>query len=121
MASKKNIDKKTFEKLCGLQCTMLEICSFFDITDKTLNSWCRKTYKKPFSEVFKQKRGTGLISLRRAQWQLAEKNSSMAIFLGKNYLGQSDTPQVENVTVIGDGLIKALDKTTKEVWKDEEE
>ena len=24
------------------------------------------------------------------QWKLAQKNASMAIFLGKNYLGQSD-------------------------------
>jgi hypothetical protein len=121
MAKKNNIDKKAFEKLCGLQCTLLEICSFFDVTDKTLNTWCRKTYKMTFSEIFKLKRGKGLISLRRAQFQLAEKNASMAIFLGKNYLGQTDTPPVENnVNIIGDGLIKALKETTNEVWKDGE-
>ena len=46
-----------------------------------------------FSEVFKQKRGVGKISLRRHQWRLAEKNANMAIWLGKQYLGQSDTPE----------------------------
>ena len=86
----KDIKKEEFEKLCGLQCTKEEICSFFDVTDKTLESWCRRTYKIGFSEVFKQKRGKGKIALRRAQWRLAEKNANMAIFLGKNYLGQSD-------------------------------
>ena len=84
------IDKKQFENLCGLQCTLLEICDFFDVEDDTLNSWCKKTYGTTFSEVFKQKRGKGQISLRRMQWKLAEKNAAMAIFLGKQYLGQKD-------------------------------
>lgn len=84
------IDKKQFENLCGLQCTLLEICDFFDVEDDTLNSWCKKIYGTTFSEVFKIKRGKGQISLRRTQWKLAEKNASMAIFLGKQYLGQTD-------------------------------
>ena len=84
------IDKKQFENLCGLQCTLLEICDFFDVEDDTLNSWCKKTYGTTFSEVFKRKRGKGQISLRRMQWKLAEKNPTMAIFLGKQYLGQKD-------------------------------
>lgn len=33
--------------------------------------------------------------MRRMQWHLAEKSAPMAIFLGKNYLGQSDTAQEE--------------------------
>ncbi len=84
------IDKKLFENLCGLQCTLSEMCDAFDVTDKTLNEWCRTTYGSTFSEVFKVKRGKGLISLRRMQWKHAEKNASMAIFLGKQYLGQKD-------------------------------
>ncbi len=87
---RKEIDKDQFEKLCGLQCTQAEICSFFDVTDKTLTGWCKRTYKLSFSDVYEQKREYGKISLRRAQWRLAEKNAAMAIFLGKNYLGQSD-------------------------------
>ena len=90
------IDKKQFENLCGLQCTLLEICDFFDVEDDTLNSWCKKTYGTTFSEVFKLKRGKGQISLRRMQWKLAEKNASMAIFLGKQYLGQKDVIINEN-------------------------
>lgn len=90
------IDKKVFENLCGLQCTLLEICDAFDVDDKTLNEWCKKNYGTTFSEVFKTKRGKGQISLRRMQWKLAEKNASMAIFLGKQYLGQKDVIVNEN-------------------------
>jgi len=89
----KEIDQKNFEQLCGLQCTKEEICGFFEITDKTLESWCKRTYKAGFSEVFRQKRGRGKISLRRAQWRLAEKNANMAIWLGKQYLSQKDQPE----------------------------
>ena len=84
------IDKKVFENLCGIQCTLAEICDAFDVEDDTLNSWCKKTYGTTFSEVFKVKRGKGQISLRRMQWKLAEKNPTMAIWLGKQYLGQRD-------------------------------
>lgn len=87
---RKEIDRKQFESLCALQCTKDEICGFFDLTDKTLESWCRRTYGNGFSDVFREKRGLGKISLRRSQWRLAEKNASMAIWLGKQYLGQKD-------------------------------
>lgn len=92
---KKEIDKTAFEKLCGLHCTKSEICAFFDVTDKTLDKWCRRTYKENFSVVFKQKQDYGKISLRRSQWRMAETNPTMAIWLGKNLLGQSDHPVQE--------------------------
>ncbi len=91
------IKQEDFEKLCTLQCTKLEMCGFFDVTDKTLEDWCRKTYRMGFSDVFRQKRSKGLISLRRTQFQHAEKNASMAIFLGKQYLGQKDQPDAIEV------------------------
>lgn len=106
----KEIDQKNFESLCGLQCTLEEICAFFGVTDKTLDGWCKRTYKASFSEVFKQKRGTGKISLRRAQFRLAEKNANMAIWLGKNYLGQSDDSRTgrDGPNVEDDPITKSL-------------
>lgn len=87
------IDKDQFEELCKMQCTELEICSWFGCSDETLNKWCKKTYKKTFRDTFAEKREGGKISLRRSQWNLAQTNPSMAIFLGKNYLGQCDDPR----------------------------
>lgn len=91
----KEIDKSQFEKLCGLQCTAEEICDWFEVSDKTLYKWCKKNYGDNFSVVFRQKRSKGKISLRRSQFRLAENNANMAIFLGKNYLGQTDKPEIE--------------------------
>lgn len=111
------LDIKQFENLCGLQCTKEEICAFFEITDKTLDRWCNDTYEAGFSDVFRQKRGKGKIALRRAQFRLAEKNANMAIWLGKQFLAQSDQGmKAENVeTQADDPITKAL----KEEYKDE--
>ena len=112
----KEIDKKQFENLCGLQCTKEEICGWFDVTDKTLENWCKRTYKAGFSEVFRQKRGLGKISLRRHQWRLAEKNANMAILLGKQYLDQKDQPEIDvAVTVNEDALSKSLREMAEEL------
>jgi hypothetical protein len=117
----KEIDAKQFEKLCGLQCTKLEICGWFDITDKTLESWCKRTYGKGFSETFEEKRAAGKISLRRAQYELALKgNATMLIWLGRNYLGQSEDVTVKaNVALDDDGLSKSLKELGKELESDE--
>ena len=96
---KKQIDKEQFENLCGLQCTKEEICAWFGVTEKTLNAWCKRTYNEGFSLIFSQKRGKGKISLRRYQFQLAKKNANMAIWLGKQYLGQKDQEVQEYAAV----------------------
>ena len=118
---RKEIDQKQFENLCGLQCTLEEICGWFGVTDKTLNSWCKRTYSESFSEVFRQKRSTGKISLRRSQWKLAEKNANMAIWLGKQYLGQKDIVEVgvEKDNVQDDALSESLRELAKGLTSDD--
>lgn len=85
------IDREDFEKLCGLQCTLAEIADFFSCSEDTVERWCKRTYKENFADIYKKRSGKGKISLRRAQFRLAEKNASMAIWLGKQYLGQRDS------------------------------
>ena len=88
-----------FEKLCGLQCTKEEICDWFMIADKTLDRWVKQIYKQSFYEVFRQKRNRGASTLRRYQFQLARKNATMAIWLGKQYLNQRETPETDGATL----------------------
>ena len=91
---RKEIDRGDFEKLCGLQCTKEEIAGWFNCSEDTLERWCNREYKESFAVVFAKKKGVGKISLRRAQFQLAQKSAAMAIFLGKNYLGQTDRQEI---------------------------
>ena len=55
--------------------------------------------------------------LRRSQFKLAEKNAAMAIFLGKQYLGQKDIPDVSLSDVPDDGFAEAIKGTAQEDWK----
>lgn len=92
---KKLIDKTQFEKLCGFQCTLEEIAGFFDCSMDTIERWCKREYKMTFAETYKKTSYMGKLTLRRAQFKLAEKNASMAIWLGKQYLGQKDVVEAE--------------------------
>lgn len=90
----KEINKEQFESLCNLQCTIEEIAGFFKCNKDTINAWCKRTYDEGFSETYKKYSQNGKISLRRYQYRLAEKNASMAIWLGKQWLGQTDKQEV---------------------------
>lgn len=85
------IDREQFEKLCAMQCTQVEIADFFKINVDTVNAWCKRTYDGAlFSEVYNKYASVGKISLRRTQWKQAENSTRMSIWLGKQYLGQTD-------------------------------
>ena len=95
---KKRISQKQFESLCAIQCTKEEICDVLDVTEKTLNNWCKESYGEGSSLVFSKKRALGKASLRRNQWKLAEKgNSTMLIWLGKQILKQSESPTQDEI------------------------
>lgn len=88
------IDEDNFKKLCGLQCTLSEIASFFRCSEDTVERWCRRELKMSFAEAFKMHSAGGKISLRRWQFKMAEHSVPMAIWLGKQYLGQRDSQEI---------------------------
>ena len=98
------IDKKDFESLLVIQCSLEEVTAFFDnklggCSSDTIERWCKRTYKDEhgksmsFADVAAKKRALGKISIRRNQFELSKKNAAVAIWLGKQYLGQRDTPE----------------------------
>jgi AraC-like DNA-binding protein len=106
---RKEIDNKIFENLCGLQCTLEEIAGVFDCSPDTIERWCKREYKETFAEIYKKHSAKGKTSLRRTQFKLAEKSAAMAIFLGKNYLGQKDNiieTDEQTLQAVGEALVK---------------
>ena len=81
--------------MCKVLCTEEEICNIFRIDKNTLNKRLTEQYGGSFSQVYKRFSDEGRMSLRRLQMRLAEKSAAMAIFLGKNILGQVDTPLID--------------------------
>lgn len=86
------IDWKEFDKLCYMQCTLNEIAAWFECSPDTIENRCWDEQGVKFSDYYAEKKDKGRISLRRAQYQAAVdgKNTSMMIWLGKQYLGQKD-------------------------------
>ena len=101
------IDQAEFEKLCEIQCTQEEIACFFSCSVDSVNTWCKRVYGRKFAEVFVEKRGAGRVSIRRSQFRLAEFNPTMSIWLGKQYLSQTDKQEVA-VAVNDDDTIKRM-------------
>lgn len=76
-------------RLCQLNCTDDEIAAFFGVCTKTVQR--KKTTSKPFCEAVDGGRNYGRLSLRRKQVEVAlGGNPTMLIWLGKQYLGQTD-------------------------------
>ncbi len=84
------IDQGLFERLCEYQCTLEEIAGILKCSEDTIERWCKRTYEESFAEAYKKHSANGKMSLRRMQFKLAEKSAAMAIWLGKQYLGQRD-------------------------------
>lgn len=119
----KEFDEKAFNDLVGLGCSQEEICWYFrDETGKpanidTLTRWCKRTFGCTFQEYFRQNGCQYLkIRIRRAQLKMIDKSAAMAIFMGKNYLGQRD-----HVEIVDNSALEKLDailKNTRENAKD---
>lgn len=112
---RKQIDEEQFRKLCQIQCTLSEIAAWFKCSEDTIERWCKRELKQSFADCHKMYGVDGKISLRRTQFKLAEKNVSMAIWLGKQYLGQRD---VQDVT-LASGVPEEIKQEVEALLNDE--
>lgn len=103
------VSRVSFEKLCSLQCTIEEIAAVLLVSKDTIYRWCQKEYNMPFADVYEKKRHFGLASLRRTQFKLSENSAPMAIWLGKQLLGQKDHIVTENTFVNSPQVVVADD------------
>jgi hypothetical protein len=104
-----DIDEDNFKKLCSLQCTLPEIASFFRCSEDTVERWCKRELKMSFAEAFKMHSAGGKISLRRWQFKMAEHSVPMAIWLGKQYLGQTEKQEM-SLSTSSDDTIREMEK-----------
>ena len=82
------INYQQVEAMASVMATQEEIASFLGCDVRTLQR------DEEFCRIFKKGFNEGKMSLRRKQFELSKKNTAMAIFLGKNYLGQKDNVEI---------------------------
>lgn len=78
-----------------LQSTQEEVAGSFRVSVETLNSRLIENIGMTYSDLRKRVDGNAKMSLRRNQFKQSEKNATMAIWLGKNWLGQRDNQEVD--------------------------
>lgn len=101
-----HIELSDIRQLAALQCTEAEAASFFNISTKKFKEILSKF--PDVADAWEQGKNLGKTTLRRKQLRLASTSSAMAIFLGKQMLGQKDVNTTE-LTGPNGGPIESTD------------
>ena len=90
-------DWERMSKLSQIFCTRNEIADIMSISVETLNRRCKELFGLTFGAWIDQQSARGKMSLRRAQYKKAieEGNPQMLMWLGKQYLNQSEKNEVK--------------------------
>lgn len=89
MANKHDIPADKVKLLASFGCSYIEIGKYFGCSEGVI--------RKRFKTEYEQGREEMKLSLRQMQWKNAQQgNTALLIFLGKNFLGQTDKSQVDH-------------------------
>lgn len=98
---KYKISKDEVEKLASFGCSNRDIADFYGCTESLIS--------KSYSSFIIKGRAKRKIKLRQLQWRAAERgNVSMLIWLGKQYLGQSEYPMGDEDEMV-DGELEIVE------------
>lgn len=110
------IDFDMVKKLCAIQCTGQEIADVLDVSYDTLERRVKEVYQISFADYIKKHSANGKMSLRRKQHEVAMNgNTTMLVWLGKQYLGQTDKQVVDNTS--SDGSMTPVPALTPDLAK----
>lgn len=100
---KKEIDYKLAEKLSQIMCTQEEIANILEVSTRTLQR------DAEFCRIYKKGQDTGKMSIKRKQFDVAinKGNTTMLIWLGKQYLGQKEQPEEYGVAEDSQALMES--------------
>ena len=106
------LNLEELERLSRLNCTMPEISAYFDIPLRTLED--KFANELDVKKAIEKGRATGKLSLRRRQIQIMEEtnNPTMAIWLGKQMLGQTDKQEIIQEINIEDRKVLDISRLT---------
>ncbi len=74
---RRELTKELFEDLAALQCEPAEILGHIGTSLPKLETWCRRTYRRPLSEILEAVRQDGLIQIRRASFERLKKSATI--------------------------------------------
>ena len=104
MSEKKNkggrplkiIDEEKFARAISTLKHKTDISRVVGVDEETLHKWCLKNKNMSFSQYLEQKKAEKKLRIAEYQENLAKTNPTVAIWLGKQELGQTDNPNDKN-------------------------
>ena len=88
MTNKNDIPPEKVQMLASFGCSYIEIGKYFGCSEGLIRRRFRTEYERGREEM--------KLSLRQMQWKACQaQNSALLIFLGKNYLNQTDKSIVD--------------------------
>lgn len=94
---RKKIDWNLVDNLLMAGCTGTEVAANFDMHPSTFYDHCQHDHGMSFSEYRQMKLSKGDAHLRTVQFKKAlSGDNTQLIWLGKNRLGQRETPELTN-------------------------
>jgi hypothetical protein len=107
------LDEEQIKALAGIHCSLAEMAAVMDCSVSTLS--------RNYAEAIEKGRENGKASLKRKQFELAMKGDRvMLIWLGKQYLDQTEKKQItarlehrHDLSKLSDGELTQLEKLTR--------
>lgn len=116
---KTTIDWGKVNKLLKAQCDGVGIAGILGIHPNTFYRLVEEEFKISFSEYSAQKKGEGRELLKEKQFQVAmDGDKTMLVWLGKQYLGQSDKSEVKGDMKVSTPSIIVNSKETADKLKE---
>ena len=97
---RRELTRELFEELAALQCAAGEILGYIGTTEKKLERWCRKTYRRPLAEMLSMIRQDGLIAIRRASFEQLRKSATVISQQYNRFLPKAGTDARENAEAV---------------------
>ena len=101
---RREMTREMFEELAALQCATEEILGYVGTTEKKLEAWCRKNYRRPLREMIAMIRMDGLVAIRRASFDQLKKSATIISQQYNRFLPDAGTDPRENA----EAAIRAL-------------
>ena len=90
-------DYVELEDLSRSYCSFIELAKFYNCSEQTIENYYKNDDE--FKTAVDRGRFEAVKGLRRKQLEMAmDGNTQMAVFLGKNILGQTDKHEVDNLS-----------------------
>jgi len=116
---RRDLTREIFEELAALQCEIAEILGYIGTTRDKLERWCRRTYRKPLSDMIPMIRQDGLIAIRRASFEQLKKSATIISQQYNRFLpgaGAEDRAQADEAIRAFTGMIGVPEEQVRELF-----